>query len=555
MNEEKKRSLLIQAKDLPRSSGCYLLKRKDGKILYVGKAKNLRSRVSSYFNDTVKVIKTQIMLGHTDHFDFLLTQTETEAFILESHLIKKHTPKYNILMRDDKSYPYVIVDTENDFPRLEYARRVVRDKKKQIFGPFPSGSSIGDVIRILNKTFNLRDCTEREFSMRKEPCILHQMHQCSAPCVDKILKENYMSDLQLAVNFFEGKGDKSLALLREKMKDHAKKEEFEQAILIRDNSRILERFMDSSRQKNVEIAVKKDVDIAAYSIGDVEVDIAIYMIRNGLLISHKNFHFPVMDFREDKLEEVQSCLLQYYNDTKDSLPGTLVVSFDKNKLSFLKKVFKESENLNKIKLISPGRIYKSLFDLADQHAREQGRMRLNFKQSEYLALSKLGELLKMRERPVLLECFDVAVWQGSSPTASRIVFRNGLPIKNDYRYYHLKTRLEGNNDFAMMKEVLERRLKQKGLPDVFLVDGGKGQVNIFLAVLKEYGYDIPVVGIAKAKKDKEERLIIPNRKDPWPLVKHPALLRIIVNMRDEAHRFSRKLHHKEEIKRLLPNKR
>ena len=542
-------SLKERAKNLPYGYGCYLMKNADGKIIYVGKAKNLRNRVSSYFNNSAKSPKTQIMISHIVDFNFQLAQTEAEAFILESNLIKKHTPKYNILMRDDKSYPYVVIDKREDFPRLEYKRRALRHRDIKVYGPFVTGSNIVEVIRILTRSFALRDCGLREFLSRKEPCILHQMHQCTAPCVGKIDRNQYMRDLQLALVFFEGGADESLAILEQRMRDHAEKEEFEQALLLRDYREILRDFIRVSKQENAEIKERWDVDVAAYYAGKIEVDIALYIVRKGILIGQKNFHFPTVDSREDLQEEVQACLLQYYQNTHDSLPQILITPFEKEKIFFLNQVFEEIDSLKSIKIKPPGRKFKSLLELACGHACEQQRTRLNLKQSVYLALFKLGELLEMRERPVLVECYDVAVWQGRSPTASQIVFYNGLPLKKSYRHYHLKMRPEGNNDFAMMEEVLTRRLKKGNLPDVFIVDGGRGQVNTFLTVLREQKKSIPVAGIAKAKwggteKQVVDRLIIPQRKNAYVLSKNQALFRLMVHMRDEAHRFSRKLHHK-----------
>lgn len=554
--------LLEKAKSLPRKPGCYLMKDRNEKVIYVGKAKDLKSRVSTYFQSSAKTPKTEILVSHIRTFDFFLTQTETEAFVLENNLIKKHTPKYNILMRDDKSYPYVVINNNEDFPRIEYQRRVKRGAKKKVYGPFVHGSNISEVIRILTKSFQLRDCTMREFNSRTKPCLLFQIHQCSAPCVGKIEKKSYDQDMKLALSFFEGKGKKGIDFLTKKMEEAAENEHFEEAAILRDNLGILQEFVDFSKQRNAEIDFKyQDLDILSYYQGEEETDLAIYIVRNGILLGHKNFHFPTGESIEDIEESLLNFSFQYYSQTHDSLPKAIVHSFSTAHGKLLSEAI---QTIAKIKVMKPTKSIESLVNLAKDQAFEHQRVRLSNQESIYVGLNKLKDLLGMKERPRVLECYDVAIFQGSSPTASQIVYEEGKPNKKKYRYYHLEVREEGNNDFAMMKEVLERRLKAGELPDVFIVDGGKGQVSTFLTVLKEFELDIPVVGIAKAKNiagnqsftkkevsHSEERLVIPGRSNPYILQKCKSLMKVVVEMRDEAHRFSRKLHHKAEKKRTI----
>lgn len=560
----KQTKLLDKAKSLPTKAGCYLMKRTSVEkedILYVGKAKNLKSRVTSYFNNSVKTPKTEILVGHITEFDFIITETDSEAFVLENNLIKKYSPKYNIRLKDDRSYPYVVIDNNEPFSRLQYMRKVKRRKGREVFGPFVVGSNISEVLRILTKSFELRDCSLRDFQSRKEPCLLYQMHQCSAPCVNKISEMNYNENLNLAANFFRGKGERSLQLLNEKMISLAENEEFEHAAIIRDYVNVLTEFISFSKQENAEFnSSDANVDIVAYHIGEVEIDISLYMMRRGVLLGHKNFNFPKIDCTEELEDEVMMYLYQYYTSTHDSLPSTLVTSFTEEKNKFFQDVFSKTDGL-KIKVRTPGRKFNSLSKLTKDHAYEQQRVRLTNQDSVYVGLTKLQELLGLKERPVVLECYDVAVFQGSSPTASQIVFHDGKPDKKSYRYFHLEERPEGNNDFAMMKEMLRRRIPHGNLPDVFIVDGGKGQVSMFLEVLKEMNLSVPVAGIAKSKtkssfqkkevERSEERLIIPGRSNPYYLSKNKSLFRIVTSMRDEAHRFSRKLHHKAEKSKLF----
>lgn len=557
--------LLEKAKHLPTKSGCYLMKRKRAgveEILYIGKAKNLRARVSSYFNSSEKSPKTQILVSHIQDFDFIMTKTDAEAYILENNLIKKHIPKYNIRLKDDKSYPYIQIDMSEKFPRIIYTRRPKRKNKVKLYGPFTTGSNIHKISRILTKSFTLRDCSLEEMRRRTRPCLIFQMRQCSAPCVDYISSEKYHQDLNNVINFFEGRSTQVLKTLEERMFTEAEKEHFERAAEIRDSIEELKAFSSSYQKQNVELSTEKDFDIVAYHVGELEVDISIYMMRSGILLGHKNYHFGKGDSEEENHELFQTFLFQYYANTKEKLPSRIYIDEKKNDLAMICEAFKEVVD-EAIEVQKPIGKMKSLYELTYDHAREHQRFRVKNMDGPWVGLNKLKELLKLKETPKILECFDVAIWQGKSPTASQIVFRDGKPDKTQYRYYHLEERPEGNNDFAMMKEVLARRLKKGKLPDVFIVDGGKGQVSSFLAVLEDFDLDIPVVGIAKIKtskkdsfKDKEvsssdERLIIPNRINPYILKKTPSLMRIVVQMRDEAHRFSRKLHHKKEKDRIF----
>lgn len=559
--EKTQQDLLEKAKGLPTKPGCYLMKNREGVVIYVGKAKNLRSRVSSYFQSSAKSAKTEVLVGHIRDFEFLRTDTDTEAFVLENNLIKKHSPKYNIRLRDDKSYPYVMVDYNRPFPRLQYVRRVKRGEGKEVFGPFVTGSRISEVLRVLTKSFGLRDCTLREFHSRKEPCILYQMKQCSAPCVAKISAEDYQRSLQLALDFFRGEAESSLEFLRQKMLRLAEEESFEHAAMLRDQIELLEEFQAKALQQNAELELSSpNVDVVAYHQGETEVDMAIYLVRNGLLLGHKNFHLPLIEVEDELDESLLNFLMQYYLNGHDSFPQKLVTPFTKKQNMMLEQGLKEVAN---IQVVSRSKGLSNLVKLAQDQAREHQRFRMSSEESSYVGLNRLGQLLEMRERPRVLECFDVAVFQGSSPTAAQIVFHEGKALKSAYRHYHLKELPEGNNDFAMMKEMLTRRIQHGDFPDVFIVDGGKGQVSVFQAVLKDLEVDVPVVGLAKAKTESakgdykkeisrsEERLIIPGRSNPYFLNKCRSLFKILVSMRDEAHRFSRRLHHKQEGKRVM----
>jgi excinuclease ABC subunit C len=324
-------------------------------------------------------------------------------------------------------------------------------------------------------------------------------------------------------------------------------------------------FANNFKQANAELDQERDIDIAAFYQGETEVDLSIYMMRNGILLGHKNFSFSNLEIIDDVEETINNFLFQYYSSTYDSLPELIITQMTDESNKLLEAGMKTL--VTNIRVRPPQKQYDSLLNLTRDHAFEQQRVRMLHEDSVYVGLNKLKDLLGLRERPVVLECFDVAIFQGTSPTASQIVFHDGKPDKKKYRHYHLEERPEGNNDFAMMKELITRRSDNGNLPDVFIVDGGLGQVNIFREALKEFNILIPVVGIAKSKvvrtkngfknediKRSEERLIIPGRANPFMLNQNRSLFKIIVQMRDEAHRFSRKLHHKEESKRIFNKK-
>jgi excinuclease ABC subunit C len=555
--------LLKKAQTLPLNSGCYLMRDRNGFVIYVGKAKKLRSRVTSYFNQSPKSLKTEFMVSHVREFEFIITNSEAESLVLENNLIKEHSPKYNIRLRDDKSYPYVLVNHSEPFPRLEFVRRPKKNKNHEIFGPFPTGSNISQIIRVLTKSFGLRDCSLSEFKSRKTACLYYQMGQCTAPCIGLINKDEYEKNIIIALDFFKShsKAKKTLQVLKNRMIEFAESEEFEKAAQLRDYLQILENFYTQSFDQRVESLVdEEDVDIWSNYIGENEIDLSVYLVRNGLLLGQKNFHFLKSELIENLEEEFQLKIFQYYSDSFDLLPETIVIDGFIQGESDLALAL---ESYRKVKISGPSKKYQNLIDMCRTHAEESQRVRQENQDSVFVGLNKLKELLSLNERPRILECYDVAIWQGSSPTASQIVFEDGKADKTRYRYYHLQERPEGNNDFAMMREVVSRRIEKGLLPDVFIIDGGIAQVNTVIEVLKEFQIDLPVLGIAKSKeltrgnfreKDlskSEERLIIPGRSNPYILKKCPSLFKIIVQMRDEAHRFSRKLHHKAESEKLI----
>jgi len=559
--------LLKKANTLPKSPGCYLMQGKLGEILYVGKAKNLKNRVTSYFNNSDKNPKTQILVSHIKNFEFIITNSDAESYVLENNLIKEHRPKYNIRLKDDKSYPYLGVDWNEDYPRLLYLRRPKKKRGLELFGPFPQGYNVSQILRILTKSFALRDCSIHEFRTRKTPCILYQMNQCTAPCVEKISKDEYKADLNAAIDFFKSKKkvENSISLLTDKMMLLAEEEMFEFAAQLRDHIEELTNFAEKSFEQNVESLSDSNVDVIAYYIGEQEIDISIYLIRQGNLLGQKNFHFLMDDLLDQVESEVTLAILQYYGQNSEVLPSKIITMLPASAAKQLEEALIQDQGEGlKLRVFGETKKYEALLRATREHAEQSQKVRIKNQASVYVGLNKLKDLLKMKDRPKTLECYDIAIWQGKSPTAAQIVFFEGKPDRAQYRHYHLEERPEGNNDFAMMDEVFRRRLKYGNLPDVFIVDGGVAQVNTVSKVLEELDIDIPVVGIAKARdlksvggfrsskvQSSDERLVIKGRSNPFILSKCPPLLRTVVFMRDEAHRFSRRLHHNAEKKRVM----
>lgn len=565
--------LLQKASLLPELPGCYIMKNSDEKTLYIGKAKNLKKRVTSYFNSSSKTYKTNILVSSIVDFEFIITNTEAEALVLENNLIKKYRPKYNICLKDDRTYPYIVVDNLSKFPRLEYSRNITKFRKKrnlEVFGPFVSGSNIVGVLRVLNKSFKLRSCGDVEFNRRKTPCLLYQMNQCSAPCVNKISEVEYKKLTDCALDILKGKRKRALEKLENEMFSYADNEEFEKAALARDQIKTLNEFLDFSKQK---IAEKfrgiLDSDFISYYYENNNLDISIYIMRNGILLGQKKFDFELDSNLSNILDyNIVDLIYQYYFSENVSIPKQIVTSFT-DEINILLSdsiniMLNKLEINNKVSVCGSKKNYKEMIKLATKSARENQIFRIRNNEGQLEAALELKSLLKIEIVPRKIECFDIAIWQGKSPTASQVVFIDGRPDKKLYRHYHMEERPEGNNDFAMMEELISRRVKYDCFPDIFLVDGGKGQVSSFQKILKEKRIDIPVVGIAKSKvvskhsqfrkthvSKSSERLIIPGRLNDYILTNKNGLLKLIVALRDEAHRFSRRLHHNKESKRVF----
>lgn len=590
--------MLEAAKQAPQDPGVYLMKDPAGTILYVGKAKNLKNRLSSYFQRIPhETPRTEMLVSRLVRFDVILTETESEALILENTLIKKHRPKFNVRLKDDKAYPYIRIAIGETYPRLEWTRRVRRDGARY-FGPFPSAWSAKQILRLLTETFQLRDCSDNTFRHRSRPCILYQMGKCSGPCVGIISADAYRESIENVVRILEGKSDALEKELQRGMDDSAEREEYEEAAYYRDQLENLR--LVTSIQVADEADAEKNRDVVAiartgtktetgpetasasssassFADADAHAHAVILQIRAGRLVAVRHMTVQNGDGETDD-GLMADFLAQYYLSAKaedealERADATEEVVKRKHAEQpsqvLLASAPKDLELLERTLGISvrvPESDHeKQLVSVAATNARhslEQSRKRDGG--HGIRALEEIQDKLHLAKLPARIECYDNSNIQGEDAVASRVVFVDGAPDKNLYRRYKIRT-VEGANDFATMKEVLGRRFSniEEALPDLVVVDGGKGQLSQAVAILEELNIQgVAVVGLAKARTERDfrakevasslERIFIPGRKNPVPLLPHMPSYKLLTHIRDEAHRFAITYHRKVRDKRIL----
>lgn len=560
----KRDQLKLRVKELPKDPGVYLMKNTSDKVIYVGKAKDLRSRVRSYFNEGKhQSPKTAFLVNQINHIDFMVTKSEVEAFLLEASLIKKFRPRYNIRLKDDKSYPYIRCSSNEDFPRFYLCRRVSSDGAIY-FGPYTSGLAVREMIRFLNKAFQVRDCSDGFMKTRKRPCMTHQIGRCRAPCVGLVSANEYQEDVNSALDFLKGLNKKVIKDLNKKMKSASNEERFENAAKIRDSVNAIQNILE--KQVVVSAETGLDQDVIAY-FGDVRGTLVeVLHIRRGRVIGNR-FHFlPKLDSsstEEDPKEWLTSFLNQYYSD--NFIPDQILLPVDLTGdiYKLMADVFRERQKKKVGFVHALGTEGKKLMDLALKNAEAHFNDQMNQQSDMIEKLQEIQAKLKLPKLPLRIECYDISNFQGEESVGSQVVFEEGVPKRDDYRRYKIRT-VEGSNDFASMKEVLDRRFKHTEYedPQLVLVDGGKGQLNMAVRALKEIGReDIPVVGIAKARtkgdfddievKSSEERFFLPGRTNPVTFARGSSAGNILVYLRDEAHRFAITYHRSLRDKRIM----
>lgn len=548
--------------EFPTQSGVYLMKNEAAKVIYVGKAKNLKNRVRSYFQKLDHTSKTRALVQNIDTVEYIITKTEVEAFLLEASLIKKNKPKYNIRLKDDKAYPYIKFTLGDEFPRLYLARKVKRDKHIY-FGPYTSGAAVFGTIKFLNRTFKIRDCSDGVFSSRKRPCLTYQIGRCSAPCVNYIDQKSYTKETEGALLFLKGQNKKVLKSLNDRMQELSDSEKFEMAAKVRDSIKSIKVILE--KQAVINDANEKDQDVFTY-YGDTRGCIVETLhFRSGRIIGNQSQFLNInpVDTIEDEREWFVSYINQYYDD--NIIPDEVIVGSDFgleiNKL--LEKVLEFRADRKVTVRYPTDEKGRKLLDMCKQNALSHFEKKLSENEEKFVGLDEIKSKLDLLARPHRIECYDISNFQGSETVASQVVFEDGLPAKEHYRRYKIKT-VEGPNDFASMYEVLSRRFQHSEWdePQLIVVDGGKGQLSQAVKILKELGKThIPVAGLAKARvkadfkapevEQSEERVFIPGRQNAIFFRSNSDGLNILVNIRDEAHRFAITFHRKLREERTL----
>ena len=524
-------------KKLTTRPGIYKMLNEKGEIIYIGKAKNLKNRVSSYFKNHTSSIKQRVMVAKVAAIEVTVTHTEGEALLLECQQIKRHRPRYNICLRDDKSFPYIFLSSEQNFPQITI-HRGAKSKKGRYFGPYPSSGAVRESLKLLQRLFPIRQCDDTIYNNRTRPCLQHQIGRCTAPCVGLIDKAHYALDVQSTVMFLEGKGSLLIDQLIIKMEQAAANLDFEKAASFRDQITKLR----SVLEKHFVSGEKGDVDIiACVSKGNIAC-VQVFFIRNGQHLGNKVF-FPGITEEHNPSAIVQAFIPQYYFDKP--VPYELIVSHELEETALLIEVLAgQAKHPVAIASNVRGERLKWL-QIAITNAENSLLSKLSDKQGIYARFLSLQEELGCKNIPKRLECFDISHTQGDQTVASCVVFNREGPVKSAYRRFNI-TGITGGDDYAAIHQAVFRRFKrlkqgEHEAPDILFIDGGKGQVHEAQKALAELDINnVMIVGVSKgpARKAGMEKLILVDQDHPLDVAPSAGGLLLIQNIRDEAHRFA-----------------
>jgi excinuclease ABC subunit C len=525
------------ARRLSAGPGVYLMRDAEGNALYVGKAHNLRKRVSSYFDARPKIERIMRMVAQIHSIEVSLTRTEAEALLLENEWIKSLKPRYNVLLRDDKSYPWVMFGTDHEFPRIAF-HRGGKDKQRVYLGPYPSASSVRESINLIQKLFLLRNCEDSYFSHRTRPCLQYQIKRCTAPCVDKVEAAAYARQVEDALLFLRGNSQKVIERLIRRMEEAAQIQQYEQAAQYRDQINHLKQM----QARQFVSAGNGDLDIIALAKLQRRCAIEVISVRGGRSLGQRDY-FPSQSEGHSEAEILQAFLGQFYRAR--TAPPELIVSHPIEQRELFESVFSERSG-RKVRIQSRPRSHrKQWLELAGRNALNALHMRSSETSRISKQLESLAELLLLEEVPEAIECFDVSHTSGHKTVASCVVFGTDGPVKSRYRRYNLKG-FEPGDDYAAMREVLRRRYrklqKDEGhLPDLIIVDGGKGQLGVAGEALAECGLsDIPLMGVAKgaSRRAGYEEWVLPVKPHSLRPGPESSASHLVQMIRDEAHRFA-----------------
>jgi excinuclease ABC subunit C len=515
--------------------GVYQMYDTEGRLLYVGKAKNLKNRLLSYFSNTGLNAKTMALVTRIASIDTTITSSETEALLLENNLIKKNKPPYNILLKDDKSYPYIFL-SDHDFPLLCYARG--KKKKNGVyFGPFPSSGAVRESLSFLQKVFRLRNCDDSYFNNRSRPCLQHQIGRCTAPCVGLITKQQYEKDLSHAKMFLQGKNPSLIKELQNEMEESSISMEFEQAGLIRDQIQYLRKVQESqvieSGDGNVDVvAIVQEQNVWA---------VQILSIRHGQMQGSRSY-YPRFNMEETSEEALTAFVSQYYLVMGREIPDEIILSHELNDLSVIQVALSDQKN-KQVKLSYSVRAERQRWlEMSLNNAQDAVRVKIRDKHHMVALYEDLTAVLALDEVPMRMECFDISHSSGEATVASCVVFNRDGPLKSDYRKFNIEG-VEGGDDYGAMDQALSRRFKkvtEDKMPDLLLVDGGKGQVGIAKRILAELGLSnkIKLLGVSKGAKRKAGMEVLLYENGEFTLDISSPALHLIQQIRDESHRFA-----------------
>ena len=562
-----------ELKKLPASPGVYLMHNNRDEIIYIGKAISLKNRVRQYFQSSRnKTAKIEQMVSHIAWFEYILTDSELEALVLECNLIKEHRPRYNTMLKDDKSYPYIKATVSEDFPRLLFSRDMKKDGKSRYFGPFTSAGAVKDTLELIHKLYRIRTCSRRlpEDTGKERPCLNYHIKQCDAPCQGYISKEDYQKSFRQALDFLGGHYDPLLKSLEEKMKEASERMDFEKAIEYRE---LLNSVKQVAHKQKITSSSEGDRDIVAMARDERDAVVQVFFIREGKLIGRDHFHVNAST-AEGEAEIMESFIKQFYAGTP-FIPRELWLQYPVEDESIIEE-WLTAKRGQKVKIVVPKKGEKErLVELAARNAAlvlSQDKERIKREELRTIgAMNQIGELIGL-EGIRRIEAFDISNTSGVESVGSMVVYENGRPKRSDYRKFKIRT-VQGPNDYASMEEVLTRRfshgmeearqLKESGheetlgsftrFPDLIMMDGGRGQVNIALGVLEKLGLSIPVCGMVKDDFHRTRGLYCNNVE--VSIDKHSEGFRLITRIQDEAHRFAieyhRSLRGKTQVKSIL----
>ncbi|MDE3019474.1 MAG: excinuclease ABC subunit UvrC [Nitrospirota bacterium] len=537
---------------LPAQPGVYLMKNGKGEILYIGKALVLADRVRSYFlKGADHTPKTAVLVGQVADLETIVTRSELEALILESNLVKRHKPRFNVVLRDDKQYPYLRLPIKDDFPRLSIVRRVQKDGALY-YGPYVPTNALRETLKVIRKVFPLATCEIDIDGTAERACIEFEIKRCMAPCTGNQSREDYHQIVKQVRQFLEGRDRELLDGLRAEMQAAAEQERFEEAARLRDRLLKIERTLEKQR---VTQTASKDQDVIGLARQGAAVDLQMLFVRGGLLIGRKDFFWP--DAAEAPDEElVRAAIEQFYN--KDGLPPKeLLVPTPLDDASLIEAWLSEKKG-ESVRVLAPERGGKhQLLLLAEENAASAVADHLRNEATERLAADELKRLLRLDRPPRRIEGFDISNTMGDQSVASLVVWEEGQAKKADYRKFRIQT-VQGANDFASMQEAVVRRYgdtEDLPLPDLILIDGGLGQLAAAVEGLRQAGQaGLPIIGLAKAKGEKDERIFLPGRKNPIILHAASPATHLLQRIRDEAHRFAITYHRNLRGKALIASR-